>query len=433
MNSRAAASTSAQFFATGISNWTIPTDQTALATINNTDLQTSRGTVSASDAATLSFTMAHEMAAYRITLGSKSIPFTRTYVANSNTDYSDSGNKTVKAAANFNGGGIKPYYKGTGDYYYAFIKPANTSQQFKCASGIANGWANHPVTTASTAKGIMGGATVQSDSTVIFMARAYSYTGSVQTFTAPISTSYVLEVWGAQGGSLDAYEESGNHANGQGAKGGYSKGNKQLSSQNKLYVCVGGQGEKVTQKGLFEIGSSGGYNGGGAGGGTVHQDFVPAAGGGGATHIAITKDRGILKNYVDNKSEILIVAGGGGGANFWHNGTGHGGGLSGEAAYPPGATANTTYAIPGTQTTGYAFGQGQDGIKGHSGLGCEEGTSGGGGGWYGGGAYTEIISKNNDCAGAGGSGYIGGVSNGQTTAGVREGHGYAKITWHPSL
>lgn len=66
-------------------------------------------------------------------------------------------------------------------------------------------------------------------------------------------------------------------------------------------------------------------------------------------------------------------------------------------------------------------------------MGCEEGTSGGGGGWYGGGAYTEIISKNNDCAGAGGSGYIGGVSNGQTTAGVREGHGYAKITWHPSL
>lgn len=184
------------------------------------------------------------------------------------------------------------------------------------------------------------------------------------------------------------------------------------------------------QRGLFETGSSGGYNGGGKGGGTISDLYVPAAGGGGATHIAISNNRGVLVNYVNNKSEILIVAGGGGGASFWYNCTGYGGGLSGEAAYPKN---NTTYAIPGTQTTGYAFGQGQDGIKGHGGSGCQEGTGGGGGGWYGGGAYTETISLYNDCGGAGGSGYIGGVSNGQTTAGVQEGHGYAKITWHPSL
>ena len=89
--------------------------------------------------------------------------------------------------------------------------------------------------------------------------------------------------------------------------------------------------------------------------------------------------------------------------------------------------------MPGTQTTGYAFGLGQDGAKGHGGLGCEEGTGGGGGGWYGGGAYTEIISKNNDCCGAGGSGYIGGVNYGSTTRGVQTGNGKAVITWHPII
>ena len=64
---------------------------------------------------------------------------------------------------------------------------------------------------------------------------------------------------------------------------------------------------------------------------------------------------------------------------------------------------------------------------------------GGGGGWYGGGS--SIYS-----ASAGGSGYIGGVSNGTTiagnqsfpspTGGIETGHtgnGYCKITWMPVL
>ena len=417
MNSRAAASTSAQFFATGISNWTIPTDQTALATINNTDLQTSRGTVSASNAATLSFTMAHEMAAYRITLGSKSIPFTRTYVANSTTDYSDSGNKTVKAAANFNGGGIKPYYKGTGDYYYAFIKPANTSQQFKCASGIANGWANHPVTTASTAKGIMGGATVQSDSTVIFMARAYSYTGSVQTFTAEITGPHKLEVWGAQGG--ESYE-------GIGGKGGYSMGYKSLNLNNNIFICIG-QCTGNVGNGYDKIGISA-YNGGGKG----------SSSGGGATHIAST-DRGELKNYASYKTEVYIVAGGGGAGADSQIGTGSGGSGGGTA----GGNGVSNSSLSVMATGGSQTSAGVNGKWGNSattvvntpgfgqGGGCHAESNnyggGGGGGWYGGGGNPVGGS------GAGGSGYIDGVSNGSMQNGVRTGHGYAVITWHPAI
>ena len=37
------------------------------------------------------------------------------------------------------------------------------------------------------------------------------------------------------------------------------------------------------------------------------------------------------------------------------------------------------------------------------------------------------------CAGGGGSGYIGGVTNGTTTAGVQSGTGKALITWMPVL
>lgn len=38
--------------------------------------------------------------------------------------------------------------------------------------------------------------------------------------------------------------------------------------------------------------------------------------GAGATHIAINDDLGELKNYTDNRDDILIVAGGGG-RNLW--------------------------------------------------------------------------------------------------------------------
>ena len=413
MNSRAAASTSAQFFATGISNWTIPTDQTALATINNTDLQTSRGAVSVSDAATLNFTMVREMSLCKVTLGSKTIPHTRTYNANSTTDYSDNYTKSVKAAANFNGtGGIKPYHSGTSDNYYAIVRPSTSTQQIKCATGIANGWANHPVT-ANITKGNMGAYTVQSDSTVIFMARAYSYTGSVQTFTAPIATTYRLEVWGAQGGQFLSDRSSI-------PCGGYSCGYFSISNKNtKLYIEVGGQGYYSGPTFDTPYNKSGGYNGGGNAG-----NSGSSGGGGGATHIS-KSNKGVLANYFYGTNDILIVAGGGGGCGASTIKGGVGGGTNG------GNSAGG--ASGGTQTSGYAFGKGQDVSNGKD-------DGGGGGGYFGG------YSLESDKSGGGGSGYIGGVTNGITIAGdtnmpstngVTEtghsGNGYCKITWHPTL
>lgn len=51
----------------------------------------------------------------------------------------------------------------------------------------------------------------------------------------------------------------------------------------------------------------------------------------------------------------------------------------------------------------------------------------GGGGYYGGYAM-QSVGDNTNSSGAGGSGYIGGVSDGRTENGVREGNGYATIS-----
>lgn len=95
-----------------------------------------------------------------------------------------------------------------------------------------------------------------------------------------------------------------------GGKGGYASGYKFLTKGTTLYIAVGGQGgtpikEKVT---------SGGYNGGGDAEWDHHDDDVSGAGGG-ATHIAISKQGdGQLFNYETHKDDVLLVAGGGGGS-----------------------------------------------------------------------------------------------------------------------
>ena len=88
-------------------------------------------------------------------------------------------------------------------------------------------------------------------------------------------------------------------------KVGYAKGIKYLTAGTKLYIVAGAKT---------------GYNGGGIG---ANNDI--GANGGGATHIAINYNRGELFNYVNNKNEILIVAGGGGGRGHWGSAAGTGG------------------------------------------------------------------------------------------------------------
>lgn len=263
----------------------------------------------------------------------------------------------------------------------------------------------------------------------------FNYTGSVQTFTAPCDGEYLLEAAGAQGcGENDT----------DGGKGGYSSGKIKLKKGQTINIYVGAAGVYGQ--------TTGAYNGGGGSG-------PYGAGGGGATHIALTA-RGELKNYNAYRSDVLIVAGGGGGSGSdWYNRSagGSGGGVSGGTAEQfntRGVFFADTKAGGGTQSSGGAAGvihaivdgdnqnggkkynwtnEGESGSFGQGGKGKNypyyknksyiNYGSGGGGGWYGGGSTVE-----NGGAG-GGSGYIGGVTEGQMSNGTNSGKGWAKITY----
>ena len=104
----------------------------------------------------------------------------------------------------------------------------------------------------------------------------FNYTGSEQTFTVPISGTYQLEAWGAQGGhSQWSY----------GGNGGYSSGSIYLNRNDTLTIVVGGQGGGIHQSGYWGDRAYGGYNGGGSSGldkdGNDNRNNETGGGGGG--------------------------------------------------------------------------------------------------------------------------------------------------------
>ena len=253
--------------------------------------------------------------------------------------------------------------------------------------------------------------------------KTFDYNGGIQSLKIPCNGTYKLEVWGAQGGN--------SAHGGTGGKGGYSYGNKTLTTSNTLYIGVGGQGTYYGESYHPTTGdTNGGYNGGGALVNTYWFSYTTT--GGGATHIALNTNRGELKNYASYKSEVLIVAGGGGAGSFEEEDDEEGvyysyvGGAGGGASGGNGSGQTNQPGYGATQSAGGkgAHGAGSsDGKFGYAGPAYGgANTATGGGGWYGGGT-----SGSNASAG-GGSGYIGGVTGGVTTAGQRSGHGYARIT-----
>ena len=203
--------------------------------------------------------------------------------------------------------------------------------------------------------------------------------GTEQTFKVPYTGYYKLETWGAQGGMALC----NNKLCGIPGYGGYSTGVVYLTKGQTLYINVGGKG----QNGLYKANANGGYNGGGSATWDNHDDESGGAGGG-ATHIATTS--GLLSTLENNKDSILIVSGAGGG-NSWTYAPGSGGGHKG-------SYTSTTSQLEVSQTTGYAFGKGQDAV----GNGGDDGIGGPGAGYYGG--YMNNVSKKS--SGQGGSGFI---------------------------
>lgn len=225
----------------------------------------------------------------------------------------------------------------------------------------------------------------------------FDYTGSEQTFTAPVSGTYRLEIWGAQGGGTSSST---------GGYGAYSVGEISLNKGEVIYVIVGGAGQGTNSHTYL----SGGYNGGGSANPTSDYNEITASGGG-ATHIATT-NRGTLDRYASYQNELLIVAGGGGGSagnkEVMYVTGGAGGGFTGNDGghYTENLNKVRIDAIGygATQVAGGKYysqsNSGSGGIgMGSFGKGANGNYVGAGGGYYGGGL--------SHSSAGGGSGYIG--------------------------
>jgi hypothetical protein len=266
---------------------------------------------------------------------------------------------------------------------------AATGQGIKWYAASAGGTALASTTTVLTGTTYYASQTIDGvESTSRFAVTAtvrscqtdFSYTGAVQTFTAPSSGNYKLEVWGAQGGLAGSYA---------GGLGGYATGTKTLTAGQVLNIYVGQAGTAP--------GGGVAWNGGGLGN-------CCGAGGGGGTDIRI--------GGTDLSNRVIVAGGGGGGSLDVPIGPGgEGGGDSGGSG-----TNGTCTGAGGTQSSGNALGVGQSNASGDA--------AGGGGGYWGG--YAGCDSSGG--SGGGGSAYTGGVTSGSTTAGLQTGSGRVLIT-----
>lgn len=266
----------------------------------------------------------------------------------------------------------------------------------------------------------------------------YDYTGNTQTFTAPADGDYTLEVAGAQGG--DHPSTSKENATSVGGQGGTSKGTIHLKAGETLYIEVGNK----------PYGYNGSYNGSDSGwtGIVANGTYIGGSltAGGGATDIR-RGGKGIDKR--------VIVAGGGGGATYYNgkavNGAAGGGVETGTVAYITALPYNYaniyTTVNKGANQTGHFNFTRYEQFSSNMGGGClsnpysgspygficyleaetqNKGFYNGGGGYWGG------AFMHGNCVmagGLGGSGYIGGVTDGSMTNGGNHGNGWAKITY----
>jgi hypothetical protein len=230
----------------------------------------------------------------------------------------------------------------------------------------------------------------------------FEYTGAVQTYVVPPGVSSIqVEAWGAEGGGS---QNCSSTIEADGGLGGYAVGQLSVTVGETIYIYVGEHPETT-----LGGDSPGGFNGGG----TAGQYGGP---GGGASDV---------RQGGSTLADRVIVAGGGGGGNTGcpdHGTGGAGGGLIGN----DGLNLSGGYAPGGGGGIGSGGAAGASpGTAGSLGVGGSGGSlyhiAGGGGGYYGGGgAYA--------AGGGGGSSYLGGVDDGETTAGVRSGHGEVVIT-----
>lgn len=285
----------------------------------------------------------------------------------------------------------------------------------------------------------------------------YVYTGYSQRWKCPATGTYLLEVYGGQGGGVSA------------AMGGYGakvEGRMALKKDDYLYVNVGQKGLVASTgycpynnpsstnpspgNSAYVVVPYKAWNGGGALVWGLNHGVAPditwwvvgdpICGGGGGTDISLgwknynanTVDADANKNWYTAEHLLtrIIVAGGGGGALYYTRETGTANGTGGGAWEAETMATTSTMTDPGeggkinrggfggiyqtnrstyasyttpydSRPTGWS---GSDGIFGDGGYWycVEEGGGAGGGGWYGGGSCGQSSANG---SGAGGSSY----------------------------
>lgn len=437
------AATATDFFKTKISSLSndnnVVADQSDKEVLLAQDFQVATGKIGP-DAGSIVFNMEHQVGLAVINLKSKTLVDTRQFTKDTykyyydegeqpaTDDYKDLGTVDIMASNAFVGN--KPYQADDAGKKYLQIIPFGRSLTYQASaqatSGNQNGWGNMSGEDYSMSPSV-NRSVVEKDflpycnREFYRLARLFEYKGSIESFTVPVDGTYILECWGAGA-----------------SKGGKSEGDYLAQKNQILYICVGGKGTD----GSTSVKGVGGYNGGGNGGESLFG-YMKGSGGSGATHICLTN--GVLKDLktaYDN-NQLLMVAGGQGGNLHSADGP-YGGGL--EGCKPQ--FWNGDYYQAATQTSGYAFGTGQNGHDGDSAFSSYEGrargSAGGGGGLYGG--YAPYRSNFNACSsGGGGSGYVNpNLANAKTIAGNQSflspsgvsetghaGNGAALITWLP--
>lgn len=149
----------------------------------------------------------------------------------------------------------------------------------------------------------------------------YGSSAQVEQFDIPEATEYEFQCWGSKGQSKNG---------GIVPSAGYTEGSWTASENNKqLFICCGNQNG-------FNNGRSKGLN------------CDAGVWGGGGTHIATSKiGNGETYNYVNNRDQLLIVAGGSGGSGANGKTSGAGGGELGLNG--TGTFVNSTKPAGGTQ------------------------------------------------------------------------------------
>ena len=334
--------TASDFFKTKISSLAdnVVADQSKEGTFLAQDFQMARGFIGP-EAGSIVFNMEHQVGLAVLDLKSKEILETRQFKNNNymyyygqgttepveGTDYTCVGNKlTFTPSDQFVDN--KPYH--VKDNKYLQVIPLGKTMQFKAdnKSGTkVESWGyDQAISLSPTRNNPVVRANIECGVPFTKIERLYlSQREAVEEFDIPEVTEYTLSCWGATGTSLN---------NGTVSAAGFAKATwTPAASDKKLYICVGNRS---------------GYNNG------KSKGYDPKGGwGGGATHIATSKQgNGETYNYENLKNDLLMVSGGSGAASFSNASkpSGYGGGESGGTGRTTSSWDSTVRPQGGTKT-----------------------------------------------------------------------------------